>query len=208
MMHFLSTRSGAVRLYVLTVVSAIIMTACTVSEPVTPRSGYAIVGATGASPNAPGWTREKLTSSTAVFVARGPNDGETSVARTEIYRGVPNSSQVSDRDLLAAITDVYFERGTGRYKFISNKRSSTHLNGKACEMFRIVAQDLKAPPGAGSGVLFMKAQGIACRHPKDDATMLVVDVSNRSNAKSFSAATQSAANQFFADIQFTENGLQ
>ncbi len=209
MTHVLRAKAGALRLAFVTAVAALFLTACTVPlEPVSSRSGYAVVGVSGASPNAPGWSRMSLTSTRAKFGLAGPSDVEETIFSTSIDQIASNSGQLSDRE----ISNVGFDnagaiqRASGQV-VISEKRSSTRVNGEACNMLRTVAMDPSSSSGAGGEVPFFKTQLIICRHPKDDTKVVITYFTNRSLSRTVPAAIQALANQYFADIRFTEQGL-
>lgn len=190
------------RALLVTFISALFLGACAVSTPTEPRTGFAMTGATVASPNATGWALISSSRNDLVFGASGSEPDESNVAQTRVATGMP-PHDLSDRALLTQAVAAMRTEGS-RFQLISKRDSFKKLNGAQCIQHNTVGLD---PGAAGSGPQYLKMAGYICLHPSRKDVLVSTFLSNRSGSKTMPPATLVIANQYFADTQFNTNGF-
>jgi hypothetical protein len=160
---------------------------------VTPRTGFNLIGATVVSPNEPGWRTVESNPGNVALGKKGNLQGESKIFSVTMVQ--IDSSQSNDNFLAEA----------KRAKSPA-KTQKVNYKGTRCLRFEGSFQNTKAKI-AGSGPVYETSFGYSCRHPLRKDVAIDMGYSSRATTTGLTAAERSRANQFFANIQFNENGF-
>lgn len=160
---------------------------------VTPRSGFNLIGVTVVSPNEPGWRALVSNPGNVALGKAGDVQGASQVVKVTIVQIDGNRS---DDSFLA---EAKTAKSPARTQKVNYKRTR-------CLKYEASLQNPNARI-AGSGPVYETQFGYTCRHPLRKDVAIDMGFSTRKTSKGLTSAERGLANQFFANIQFNENGF-
>lgn len=160
---------------------------------VTPRTGFNLIGATVVSPNGPGWRAVVSNPGNVALGKAGDIQGQSEIVNVAIIQIDGNRS---DDSFLA---EAKIAKSPARTQEVNYKRTR-------CLKYEGSRQNPNAKI-AGSGPVYETAFGYTCRHPLRKDAAIDMAYSTRKTSKGLTSAERGLANQFFANIQFNENGF-
>lgn len=181
------------------------LVACgTPPTPMAPRTGFAVVGMSGASPNSSDWYLFGRNPGAAYFGKRGERPADSLVASV-IAVQVPGFDD--DRSFLQYVAQKKaINDNPARFSQLKFKNQQVTFKGARCLRFNSIAQDLR-PPRDAVGSQYLKIIGYFCRHPQQGDLGIDISVSERSATSGVPASLTKAGNEFFDAVRFNNNGL-
>jgi hypothetical protein len=129
---------------------------------------------------------------------------DSAVANTMVFEvdGFEN-----DSDFLNYIAEQKEKQDdASRFKILSMNKQQVAFKNTSCLKYYSVSED-HGPRGIDSpDFQYLKSYGYVCRHPIDKRGAYQMEVSHRSNNQDFPPALQTAADNFFSNIQLNNNG--
>lgn len=156
------------------------------------------------SPNEPGWLVRAQNPGRVIFGKEGDLKGETKVFVALIIQ--TDGSKSNSSFLAEAKRSKSFNDNTTRYKNQKVQTQQITDKGTRCLKYVGSVQDTQSKAVA-SGPQYIKNSGYVCRHPLRKDIAVDMSYSNRSTARTLSAAERNLVKQFFANVQFNNNGF-
>ena len=194
-----------VSFFVLVTVSACMATAP--SRPlIAPKSIYSQIGATVSSPSEAGWSLVQVNNFGVAFGRQYGTVNETAIANTVIFKvdGFEN-----DKDFLNYIASQREKQDDKkRFKIVSITNEQVSFKGAACLKYNGLSEDHKNKGIDSTDFQYLKTAGYVCRHPANKALAFQMEISHRSQEKTFPQELISVGEEFFNNVQFTDAGLK
>ncbi|MBE0458519.1 MAG: hypothetical protein ACTJIB_11625 [Pseudoalteromonas prydzensis] len=162
---------------------------------------YNHVGAKVTSPNEPNWYLMKHTDPSVVFGKEYPDKSETAIANTYLFwiGEFPTGREFFDQVIESRKT---FDN-KARFKQLELDYETLTFKGRPCLKYSGLAEDHEDKGLDSKEFQYFKNQGYICRTNLNQTTALLMEVSHRSDTKTFPQNLNNVAQEFFNNIELT-----
>jgi len=184
------------------------LSGCVATAPTRPslaaKTTYQQLGATVYSPNEQGWFLMQSNGRDVAFARQYGSKDDSAVANTTVFRVVGFESDRAFLDYIASEREKLDDKT--RFKILNVSNEQVTFKGASCLKYRGVSEDHKNNGIASTDFQYLKTSGYICRHPANKAAAFQMEISHRSNDSAFPDALLSIGQEFFDNIQFSDQG--
>ena len=186
----------------ITIIISLILTGCASTMPTAGISqSYKHVGAKVISPSEPNWYLMKHTDPSVVFAKEYPNKNETAIANTYLIWIGKFESDESFFEAIKKGREANDDKS--RFKQIKLNYEPLTYKDRPCIKFSGVAEDHGQTGINSKEFQYFKNFGYICRTNLNQTTVLLMEVSHRSNSQEIPLELSKTANDFFNNIELT-----